>query len=51
MFDDIDMYDSLEDYFADHPEEENEFIDALAQLEAEKGLPEYPEDWNMLKYA
>lgn len=48
---DFDNYDSLEDYFADHPDEEEEFIEEMARLDAEKELVDYPEDWPMYKYA
>lgn len=37
-------YETLEDYFKDHPDEENEFVDELARLEEERFV-EYPEDW------
>lgn len=40
----VDDYDTLEDYFADHPDEENEFVDEMARLEDERFV-EYPEDY------
>jgi hypothetical protein len=33
-----------EDYFAEHPEEEDDFIDALAELYDDTEI-EYPEEW------
>ena len=44
----------LEEYFEEHPDEEDEFIDELARLEEEKGPVDYPEDWpeyEWLEYA
>jgi len=37
-------YENLEDYFRDHPEEEDEFVDELARLEEERFV-ELPEDY------
>ena len=37
-------YETLEEYFKDHPEEENEYVDELARLEEERFV-EYPEDF------
>lgn len=39
------MNESLAEYFANHPEEEDEFIDEMARLEAEKGPVDYPYDY------
>lgn len=44
-------YADLEDFFKDHPDDEDEFLDELARLENEKGPIDYPEDWPMCKYA
>ena len=37
-------YASIEEYFKDHPEEENEFYDEMARLQ-EDNFVEYPEEW------
>ena len=39
-------YNSLEEYFEDHPEEEDGFYDDMAFL-AEHDPIEFPEDWNI----
>ena len=35
---------TLEEYFKAHPDEEAEYIDAMAEMEAENFV-DYPEDW------
>ena len=40
-----------EEYFKEHPEDEDEFIEEMARLDAEKGEVDFPEDWPMLSYA
>lgn len=40
----MDDYETLEEYFADHPEEEEEFIEELARLQNTEPI-DYPEDW------
>lgn len=35
----------LDEYFAEHPDEENEFIDEMARLSNVDEVLEYPEDW------
>ena len=43
-----------EEYFKEHPEDEDEFIEEMARLDAEKGELEFPEEWPLnewLKYA
>jgi len=42
------VYVHPEDYFEEHPEEEDEFIDEMARLAAENEVVDYPEDWPML---
>ena len=39
------MVIDLEQYFAEHPEEEDEFIDEMARLSNVGEILEYPEDW------
>lgn len=39
------MNDSPDKYMDEHPDEEEEFYEELAQLELEKGLLEIPEEW------
>lgn len=34
-----------EDYFAEHPEEEEEFIEEMERLYHFDNLIDYPEDW------
>lgn len=44
--DDIETYDTLEEYFKAHPDEEDDFYDDMATLaQYEQGLIEMPEDW------
>jgi len=45
----FDNYASPDEYFADHPEEEDAFYDEIAQLEEEKGPVDFPEDWPMIE--
>jgi len=40
-------YDSLEEYFEDHPEEEDGFYDDMAFLSEHEDIIEFPEDWNV----
>lgn len=47
----FDNYASIEEYFKDHPDEEAEYIEEIARLEAEKEPVDYPEDWPWVKYA
>lgn len=35
---------TLEEYFKAHPDEEAEYIDAMAEMETENFV-DYPEDW------
>lgn len=42
-------YTSREEYFEDYPDEEEEFIEEMAQWEAEKEIIDYPEDWTMFE--
>lgn len=39
----------LEEYFAEHPDEEAEFIEEMARLEEEKFV-EYPEEWPLAEW-
>lgn len=41
----MDEYNSLEEYFADHPDEEEEFIEEMARLSYVDEILELPEDW------
>ena len=36
---------NIEDYFKEHPDEEEEFIEEMARLYSE--TIDYPEDWNL----
>jgi len=47
FFDDEDLskYTSLDEYFADHPDEEDGYYDDMAELYADE-IIDYPEDWN-----
>ena len=38
-------YESLKDYFADHPDEEADFYDDMATLAEYEDMIELPEDW------
>lgn len=40
-------YETLEEYFADHPDEEQGYIDDMAEFAEQEGILEYPEDWTM----
>ena len=45
---------TLDEYFKEHPEEEDEFIDEMARLRAHDGPVEMPEEWpthEWLEYA
>ena len=42
----MDEYETLEEYFADHPEEEQEFIDEMARLQWNDEVLDFPEDWD-----
>ena len=39
------MEETLEEYFAKHPEEEDEFIDEMARLLVRDETIDYPEYW------
>ena len=38
-------YQTIEDYFNEHPEEEEEFIEEMARLHFYDEPIDYPEDW------
>ena len=38
-------YASLEDYFKDHPDEEDDFYDDMAELAHYDDIEDMPEDW------
>ena len=40
------IYTSLDEYFADHPDEEAGYYDDLAEMQ-ETDPVEYPEDWRV----
>jgi len=39
-------YQNLDEYFKDHPDEEQEFIEEMARLEEERFV-DYPDDYPM----
>lgn len=41
----MEEYETLEEYFADHPDEEADFYDDMAMLAECEDLIELPEDW------
>ena len=41
----MDEYIDLEQYFAEHPEEEDEFIEEMYRLSNMDEVIDYPEDW------
>ena len=43
----MDEYETLEEYFADHPEEEAEFIEEMARLQNNDEVIDFPEDWDV----
>ena len=38
---------NIEDYFKEHPEEEDEFIEEMTRLSSYNEPIDYPEDWNL----
>ena len=40
----------LEEYFKEHPEEEEEFLEEIIRLHANDEPVDYPEDWNVYAY-
>ena len=39
------VYTNLDDYFADHPDEEDGFYEDMAEMAHYDEYPEYPEDY------
>ena len=42
---DVYEVEDLDEYFAEHPEEEEEFIEEMARLHCNDELIDYPENW------
>lgn len=40
----------LEEYFKEHPEEEEEFLEEIIRLHANDEPIDYPEDWSVYAY-
>ena len=48
MWDEVyQSYDNLDDYFADHPEEYDDYVDDMAELYGHEDPVDYPEDWQV----
>jgi len=43
--DEIFEVEDLDEYFAEHPDEEDEFIEEMARLHANDELIDYPDDY------